>query len=228
MFTRYAVYFAPIADNPLGIFGNSWLGWDINTAKELERPNINDLPDSIENLTKTPQKYGFHGTLKAPFDLKGKNDVNDLRQAVFDFAKTHKAFNIGNLHVSNLGGFVALIQREPSRHLITLASECVMELDRFRAPLSEDDIKRRLQANLSTRQEHLMRTWGYPYIMDEFHFHLTLTGKLSDADASIVQLVLSKQLKSILDSSIIVSDVCLCGQRYDGQFQIIERFSLAG
>ncbi len=226
MFTRYAVYYAPTADSPLGLFGNSWLGWDINTATEIPRPSIHSLPDSIENLTKTPQKYGFHGTMKAPFHLVDDNDIEDLKHAVQDFAKTRKAFEMGRLQVNSLGGFVALTQREPSDQLVSFASECVMELDSFRAPLTETDIKRRLQANLSTRQEHLMRTWGYPYIMDEFRFHLTLTGQLSDANTSTVQLALSEQLAPILDKPITVSDICLCGQRYDERFQIIERFSL--
>jgi len=228
MFTRYAVYYAPTADSPLGLFGNSWLGWDINTAQTLARPTVENLPESVETLTKTPQKYGFHGTLKAPFELLEPDSVDALKQAVEGFAKTRSAFDMGPLQVSNLGGFAALTQREPHTQLVTLASECVMELDRFRAPLTQEDINRRLQANLSTRQEHLMRTWGYPYIMDEFRFHLTLTGKLTDDITSNVQLALKDHLAQILDSPVTVSDICLCGQRYDGKFQIIERFALAG
>ena len=175
MFTRYAIYYAPTAGSSLGIFGNSWLGWDINTATETPRPSIHNLPDSIEHLTKTPQKYGFHGTLKAPFHLVDGHDIDDLKQAVEDFAKTRRAFELGKLRISNLGNFITLTQTEPSDQLVTLASECVMELDRFRAPLSKADIQRRLRANLSSRHEHLMRTWGYPYIMDQFRFHQTCT-----------------------------------------------------
>jgi len=73
-----------------------------------------------------------------------------------------------------------------------------------------------------------MRTWGYPYIMDQFRFHLTLTGQLSEANASILQLALSEKLATILDKPIKMSDICLCGQRYDERFQIIKRFSLVG
>ena len=228
MFTRYAIYYAPTAGSSLGIFGNSWLGWDINTATETPRPSIHNLPDSIENLTKTPQKYGSHGTLKAPFHLVDGHDIDDLKQAVEDFAKTRRAFERGKLRISNLGNFITLTQTEPSDQLVTLASECVMELDRFRAPLSKADIQRRLRANLSSRHEHLMRTWGYPYIMEQFRFHLTLTGQLSEANASILQLALSEKLATILDKPIKMSDICLCGQRYDERFQIIKRFSLVG
>lgn len=223
-FTRYALYFLPPDGSELQKFGDSWLGWSVSQGQSIRQPKIDD--PSLSIITKRPSKYGFHGTLKAPFHLVDGHDIDDLKQAVEDFAKTRRAFELGKLRISNLGNFITLTQTEPSDQLVTLASECVMELDRFRAPLSKADIQRRLRANLSSRHEHLMRTWGYPYTIDQFRFHLTLTGQLSEANASILQLALSEQLAPILEKPIKMSDICLCGQRYDERFQIIKRFSL--
>ena len=50
----------------------------------------------------------------------------------------------------------------------------------YRAPLSAADRERRIKAKLSPRQIELMDQWGYPYVLDEYRFHMTLTGALLD------------------------------------------------
>ncbi|MEX0304933.1 MAG: phosphonate metabolism protein, partial [Leisingera sp.] len=37
-FTRYAIYYAPPADAEWSRFGASWLGWDMETGRELAHP----------------------------------------------------------------------------------------------------------------------------------------------------------------------------------------------
>ena len=37
---------------------------------------------------------------------------------------------------------------------------------------------RRRALGLAPRQEDLLSRWGYPYVLDAFRFHLTLTGPL--------------------------------------------------
>ena len=49
-------------------------------------------------------------------------------------------------------------------------------------PAAPEELKKRRGAGLSSRQELMLTTWGYPYVMEEFRFHLTLTGRLSDRD----------------------------------------------
>ncbi|RYF67274.1 MAG: DUF1045 domain-containing protein, partial [Comamonadaceae bacterium] len=43
---------------------------------------------------------------------------------------------------------------------------------------------------LSARQDELMQLWGYPFVLEEFRFHMTITGRLSQVDASTQTLVL--------------------------------------
>ncbi len=227
MFARYAIYYAPKPGHPLAKFGTSWLGWDIHTACTVAHPVIPGFEFNIEALSAVPRKYGFHGTLKAPFYLAEGKTEEELINVVQSFATRQKSFEIGRLRVNNLGGFIALTQITPNDQLAQFAGKCVVELDEFRAPMTATDIKRRLQAKLSTRQEHLMRTWGYPYIMDEFRFHLTLTGRLNGDAISSVQIALTKHLAFILKAPVWLFDMCLCGQNKNGNFQIIERFPLA-
>ncbi len=42
------------------------------------------------------------------------------------------------------------------------------------------ELQRRRAANLTPRQEFLLMHWGYPYVLDEFRFHMTLTRRLPD------------------------------------------------
>jgi len=60
-----------------------------------------------------------------------------------------------------------------------LAASCVKHFDNFRAPLTGADRSRRLAAHLTTRQIEHVERWGYPYVFEDFRFHMTLTGVLS-------------------------------------------------
>jgi len=60
-----------------------------------------------------------------------------------------------------------------------LAASCVTHFDGFRAPLSTADRGRRLAAHLTARQIGHVERWGYPYVFEDFRFHMTLTGALS-------------------------------------------------
>ena len=79
-----------------------------------------------------------------------------------------------------LGSFVALVPAEPAPALRALADAAVRRFEAFRAPLDPADRDRRLAGGLTERQrDHLLR-WGYPYVFEEFFFHMTLSGPLCD------------------------------------------------
>lgn len=225
-YNRVAIFYAPASKSPLAKFGSEWLGWDVENAFEVNHPNIPNLPAPISNIVATPQKYGFHGTLKAPFNLNSARSLDELRGALHNFGHQTSKFTIGRMKVARLGNFVALIQEDPSDQLQIVASNVVKLFEEFRAPLSEYDIAKRRKANLSPRQDELMLKWGYPYIFDEFKFHLTLTGKLDESDAERTKLVLIEHLSSILSNPMEAVDICLYGEREDGRFEIIERYPL--
>ncbi len=67
-----------------------------------------------------------------------------------------------------------------------LAELCVKDLDRFRAPPVAAELARRRGAGLSLRQETLLARWGYPYVLDEVRFHMTLTARLAGEEGETV------------------------------------------
>lgn len=175
---RYAIYVAPAADSPLGRFGNAWLGRD-PAAGFLPRPPVPGYRGAdIAAMTVSPSRYGFHGTLKPPFRLAGGTDGGMLRAALEAFAATMAPVDLSGLEVRTIGKFVAIVAEPAPAALNALADACVTTLDRFRAPPTAAETEKRKQATLTPSQEANLARWGYPYVMDDFRFHMTLTDPL--------------------------------------------------
>jgi putative phosphonate metabolism protein len=178
-YPRYAIYYVPAAVSDLDRFGAQLLGYDAFKGEDLAFPDgiLKQVPD-WHDLTKDPRKYGFHATLKAPMSLAdGKTEV-ELLAACAAFAATPRAIPVIRPVVGSIEGFIALVPAEPPPELIRLAADCVSEFDSFRAPLTEEDRARRNPSQLTPAQREHLDRWGYPYVMDDFRFHMTLTGRL--------------------------------------------------
>lgn len=199
---RYAIYYVPEPASTLAVLGGKILGRDA-AGNAVPRLRLNlPVPLYIEDITVAPQHYGLHATLKAPFELAKGRTVAQLYSALHTLAQTYSSLMLPALTVGTVpdgqggqGNFLALRPTETCTALHTLAEHCVRELDVFRAPLSPEDIERR--KNLSPRQKDHLYHWGYPHVLEDFHFHITLTDPLKDADlrqqiADILQSVLAK------------------------------------
>ncbi|MEQ9694984.1 DUF1045 domain-containing protein [Shimia sp. SDUM112013] len=226
-FTRYGIYYTP-PRGALADFGAAWLGWDPVKGRAVAHPEIAGLPGPVSDLTETPRKYGFHGTIKPPFRLAPGTDAKALATELEQVATTLRPVSLGGLEVTRLGGFLALTVTGPQEALADMASTVVRGLDHFRAPPSEAELARRRKSALSPRQEELLATWGYPYVMDEFRFHMTLTGKLGKRDAETTRTALAPEMQSLLPAPFVVSDLTLVGEDTDGLFHEIHRYSLSG
>jgi len=180
MSERYAIHFAPVAGSDLARFGDRWLGRDAATGQAVSQPALDGLDAGrLHALTEAPRHYGFHGTLKPPFHLANGCDVDDLRRAIAGFAARRAVFEITALHLREIGDFLALVPADPAPALSSLADACVTEFDAYRAPSDAADVAKRHAAGLTPRQAELLARWGYPYVLDEFRFHLTLTGPIA-------------------------------------------------
>lgn len=178
---RYALYFAEPASDPLMQLGNAWLGRDTFTGTDLPQTEVAGLePARFEELTTDPRRYGFHGTLKAPFSLRDGQSEAALVEACEAFAGEIAPYDIEGLSVNRLGRFLALTPEVEEAELRAFAALCVRCFEPFRAPLSAADIERRRKAGLSPKLDTYMTEWGYPYVFDEFRFHMTLSNKLED------------------------------------------------
>ena len=176
---RYAIYYAPPLESSLWTFGSAVLGYDAATAQPLAPLAPEDVaPDDWERITAQPRRYGFHATLKAPFRLAVGATEDDLIAAGHAFARKRHPFELPPLEVGDLEGFVALSAVGRSEPLDELASACVELFEPFRAPLAPEELARRMAAPLTERQRGSLARWGYPYVFEDFHFHMTLTGPL--------------------------------------------------
>jgi putative phosphonate metabolism protein len=171
---RHAIYYAPASGRLLHKLGSSWLGRDAASGETVTQPPVEGLKD----VTQEPARYGFHATLKAPFVLNQDMRRVDLGDAVALVAAQMDVVTIPKIALREIDGFLALAPETAESELSVLAELCVCALDSFRSPASEAEINRRRNARLSPRQDQLLLRWGYPYVLDEFRFHMTLTRKL--------------------------------------------------
>jgi putative phosphonate metabolism protein len=189
---RYALYFAPCADAPLSQTAAAWLGRDAFTGIAHRRTAETDFPaEELDALTADPRRYGFHATLKAPFHLAGGVSEADLLAEFAAFAAKTASFEVPSVIVGQLGPFFALVPERQHAPLQTFAASVVEAFEPFRAPLSQADIERRKPDSLPPRQRESLMHWGYPYVFDEFRFHMTLTGPVSDAQSPAMANVLN-------------------------------------
>ncbi len=226
-FNRYAIYYAP-QDGALAEFAARWLGWDPAAGKRLERPVFAGLPRPVGELTATPRKYGFHATIKPPFRLAANSSRARLEADMAGLADRLAPARSKALHLARLGRFLALVPEGDARTITALAAETVAVLDHHRALPTESELVRRRAAGLSSRQEALLKQWGYPYVMDEFRFHMTLTGRLHPGEADAVEAVLAPLLAPLLPAPFVIGDLCLFGEDETGMFHQLERFTLSG
>ncbi|MCR9256794.1 MAG: DUF1045 domain-containing protein [Alphaproteobacteria bacterium] len=228
---RYALYYAPPADSPLGVFGARWLGRDAETGTDLGAPDT--LPDQLRERwrawTESPRFYGFHGTLKPPFALAEGKDEAGLCAAAEAFAASRSVFEIPGLKPRAIGKFLALVPTAPCPPLEALAAATVEALDPFRAQAPPEELKKRRRAGLSDRQEALLRRWGYPYVMEEFRFHMTLTGALDSAEHDFAMSVLEPLAAGLEAMPVPVTELVLFHQPdRTTPFRVKRRFTLRG
>lgn len=226
-FVRYAVYAAP-DPGQLADFAAGWLGWDPEAGVARAQPTLSGLPRPLAELAEAPRKYGFHGTLKPPFRLAAGVSRANLETELATLAASLPAVTLDGLALARIGGFLALVPEGDTRGLERLAAEVVAGLDRNRAPASEGEMARRRAAGLSPRQEAHLVHWGYPYVMDEFRFHFTLTGKLSPDEAEATAAILRPLVEPLIPRPFTIGDLCLFGEDRAGMFHILHRYALTG
>ena len=177
---RYAIYFAPDTDTPLHRFGSTWLGRDAVSGAEVKQPKLDGIDAARQaELTATANNYGFHATLKPPFHLRDRNTAEQLLEEAAAFAYGRAPFQI-RLVARDLSGFLALMQKESKAEMRELAADCVRHFDPMRALPSDAELEKRRAAGLSAQQEQMLQRWGYPYVMGEFRFHMTLSKRIKD------------------------------------------------
>jgi len=226
---RYAIYLAPAPETPLWRAASRVIGRDAVTGESLPFPTLPPCDaDDWAVVTAEPRRYGFHGTLKAPFELAEDADEAFLVEAARGFAATRHGFAIADLAVRPMKSFVALTPPATHPDLDGLAADCVVAFEPFRAPLSAAERARRVAGLSDPRHVASVDRWGYPWVFEDFRFHMTLTGSLPEARRDAVVAGLA----AFLDQTarpMAVDAVCIFRQeRRDAPFRVLERFAFAG
>ncbi|WP_299861868.1 DUF1045 domain-containing protein [uncultured Hoeflea sp.] len=226
---RYAIYFAPGPDTELAQLGAGWLGRDAGTGRTIGHSEIEGLgANELAVITGPARRYGFHATLKAPFRLASGVSPADLARAVDAFAARKTGFEIPALRVGIIGGFVAIVPDGQCEALTAFAGEVVEAFEPLRAALSEAEIERRNPDALSSPQLRNLMRWGYPYVFDEFRFHMTLSTRLEPSEAERVREAAAKHFAPALQRPVPVDQLTLFGEAEPGgPFEILRRAPLA-
>ncbi len=207
---RFALYFTPPADEPLTRRAARWLGRDAFANTILSLSSVESLNTAErKNLVRDPARYGFHATLKAPFALAEGKDEAGLLEAARDFADAWPAFAIPRLVLGQLGPFFALVPDGLYQPLQDFAAETVRRFEPFRAALSEADIARRKPERLSPAERENLTRWGYPYVFDEFRFHMTLTGPVEPSRQETVRRHLDAEFSGFTEKPLALSHLAV-------------------
>ncbi|MFL1462068.1 DUF1045 domain-containing protein [Roseococcus sp. DSY-14] len=218
---RAALYWAPDVADPLHAAGSAWLGRDAETGATLPQP------DDRREVTAEARSYGLHATLKPPFRLA--HGWGPFMEDVQAFAARLAPFALPPLAVMDLKGFLALREAAPCAALHALADAAVQELDAHRAPAPPEELARRRRAGLSPRQEAHLADWGYPWVLDEWRFHVTLTRRLDAAERPRWMAEAQAVLGEAAARPRLVREVCVFTQAGPGApFLVAERLPLGG
>lgn len=226
-FKRFAVYYAP-RPGAFATAAAAWLGHDAATGEAVAHPDLPKVPRSLAELTQSPRKYGFHGTLRAPFFPAPGLGQAEISDAVESLAGRLAPARTAGLALRDLHGFIALVPHGDLSGLGLLAAEVLRGTDLLRAAPSASEIARRRPETLTERQRQNLDRWGYPYVMEDFTFHLTLTDRLDKTEASATIAAAQTHFAGLLPEPFVIDDLCLFGEDMSGRFHLVRRFALHG
>lgn len=209
MTERFAIYFAPPAASPLWLKAAEWLGRDALSGERFAGDAAGLPRKRLEQITGSARRYGFHATMKAPMALARGTTSTELEEALAEFVARRQSVGLGRLELRLLDGFLALVPVRQSEGLTAFAAECVTRFERFRRPLSASERQRREQGRLSPRQLDLLDRYGYPYVMEQFLFHMTLTDRLEAADRDPVMHAAADWFSPLLGQELLLDRLAL-------------------
>ena len=222
---RYAIYYAPERGSSLDLFGKKWLGRCAETGVTLAQPDMPGLSrEELSRMTAQPRHYGFHGTIVPPFFLKDGVSGHRLLEFTEAFAGKQLAFDLEPLSVKEIGTFIALVPAGLDA-LSRLAEASLRAFHPLREQPTLAEMERRRSKGLTPAQERLLARWGYPYVLDEYRFHITMTDSIPDkGKRKMMMQVISEHAAWLTKTIHTVRELCLFRQENkDTPFTLIHR-----
>ncbi|NQV58167.1 MAG: DUF1045 domain-containing protein [Alphaproteobacteria bacterium] len=227
-YQRYAIYYIPRETEALLNLADDWLGRRTLNQVPYQRISISGISDAMAgDITEQPRHYGFHATLKAPFRLAPKMTRKRLFTAVEQLVQDINPAPRVRLHLDVMDNFLALRPFGDDTALRAIGNACVTELDHLRAPLDKGERAHRLKAPLAPLQIRFLERWGYPYVLGQFRFHMTLSDALPTSKIDSVYDALKAYFGNVLATPLSIDTICIVGDPGAGQpFEALERFTL--
>jgi hypothetical protein len=207
-FQRYAIYWTPEPGSDFAAFGERWFG----PAKEC----FGLAPSLAAHAVRSPARYRLHATLKAPFRLREGPSAGDLQKALDSFCAARRGPSGGGLVPAIFQNYLGLVLSARTADVDWLAAECVTHFDRFRAPLDGADRDRRAEASFSPAEQSFFESFGYPYVLSAFRFHISLAGPLTPAELNEVSTALAPHLVRFMDAPFRIDKLSLLGEPHGG------------
>ena len=189
---RYALCYAPPAASALAVAGTAWLGRDAASGMLVPHPALPGLSRAmLHHHTATARLTGLHATLTAPFALAAGFDESHLLQMAASFSATQALLAPIMLKTCVLDDCVALCAASPASHVAAMAMRCMAYFDVLRASSDTDSnaVALRHRPDLSAQQEVSLQQGDIPDAADAFRFHMTLSDRLSNGDAMLMELL---------------------------------------
>lgn len=205
---RCAICYTPPADAALSIAAARWLRRDPYTGHRVTWPVEGMAEPDHAFLTAAPRRMGFHGSLKASFRLDPDRRVEELEQALTKFCRRVPIVTVP-VRVALVHNFFSLIPAIDSPELVELAADFVTVFDHFRAPLTDLEMARGDIGRLTGRQFANLMTWGHPHVLDDYRFHMALTGPIDELERDYVDFVLKRHFGALLEQPLHLNQVGL-------------------
>jgi len=120
--------------------------------------------------------------------------ADQLLAEVADFSHKQTPIDLTGLAPVRSCRYDSLAFDQQPEALPQLASECVTRFEQFRAPLTEADVQRRNPDSLTESQRQNMYQYGYPHVLNDFNFHMTLSGHFHQPDRNTSFLRIAEYL----------------------------------
>lgn len=227
---RYALYFAPAPDSAWDRFGKHWLGRCLFGGHRVAMPHMPGVcAERQAVLTARPRRYGFHATLKAPFRLAEEHSLEALLDALEDLCREFAPFALPRLRpLHDPRGYLSLAPEREDPRVDDIAANCVTRFDAFRARLDDQELARRRAETLTRRQYAYLERWGYPYVLEDFRFHFSLTDRLERSEAGLIARLKDEINARIPEVPLTFDAISVCEESAPGaDLRLLRRVPLA-
>ncbi|OOG43628.1 DUF1045 domain-containing protein [Rhodanobacter sp. C05] len=215
---RYAIYFCPANDTALGQLGRDWL------AASTDAPELPGISmERRDALLANARRYGWHATIRAPFTLAADVVYDDVRRAVAAVARDCASFEL-SLRIERLASFLALRPGVDGAAPQKLAATCLEALEPLRAsrPNAAQD---RRGASLDAAELVLLQRYGYPYVLDRYRFHFTLSAPATESEEQVMRQWLEPRVAELPLTRVDALSICHEAAPGDA-FELLERIPL--